>query len=281
MTNYSPTVRRRRLSLELARLRKRVNLTATEAAKRLEWDPAKVARMERNQWKRPDLHDIRLLCDLYGASDAEREALLTLARQSRQRGWWAAYSDVFRSSLPNFEAEASFIRTYEALLIPGLLQTPAYTAAVLRGGDVLDEVTVQRWVEARQARQEILSRERPPVLMAVIDEAALLRMVGGPKVMREQMQHLIEMAARENVTLQVLPLAVGAHPAQTSGAFMILDFPEDPSLVYMETSTDNLWLEKPPEVQHYTAVFSKLQSLASSPDASLRHLELLADRIEG
>lgn len=280
ITNYSPTVRRRRLSLKLAELRQRAGLTATEAAKRLEWDPAKVARMERNQWKRPDLHDIRLLCDLYGATEDEREALLKLARESRQRGWWADYSDVFGSAYPEFEAGASFVRTYQALLVPGLLQTPAYTAAVLRGGDVLDEAGVERRVQARQTRQEILDREDPPTLVAVIDEAALLRMVGGPQVMREQIRHLIEMAARENITIQVLALDTGAHPAQTTGGFVILDFPEDPSLVYLETCTDNLWLERQPEIQHYTLVFSKLQTLALSPDASVQHMAIIADRID-
>src|SRR5690348_14776093 len=115
----SPTVKRRRLSAALRQLRIEAGLTAAEAAKRLEWDPSKITRMERDEWKRPAPHDIRGLLDLYGVVDERRrEALLTLARESRQRGWWADYQDVFRSSLPDFEAGASMIRTYEALLIP-------------------------------------------------------------------------------------------------------------------------------------------------------------------
>lgn len=281
ITRYSPTVRRRRLSKALRERRKAAGLTATEAAKRLEWDPAKVARMERNQWKLPDVHDIRLMLDLYGVTDEiEREGLITLARQSRQRGWWADYSDVFRSSLPDFEIEATVIRTYEALLVPGLFQTPAYTAAVMRGGDVLDEAGIQRRVQARRARQEILERDNPPALVAVIDEAALLRMVGGPEVMHEQIRHLLELAARENITIQVLPLSVGSHPAMTGGAFVILDFEEDPALVYQETATDDLWLEKPEELQRYTLILGKVQTLALSPDESVQHLARLADQLK-
>lgn len=280
IASYSPTVRRRRLSKALRELRKAAGLTATEAAKRLEWDPAKVARMERNQWKLPDIGDIRRLLDLYGVTDeTEREGLVTLARQSRQRGWWADYSDVFRSSLPDFESEATIIRTYEALLVPGLLQTPAYTAAILRGGDVLDEAGIQRRVQARRARQEILERDAP-ALMAVIDEAALMRMVGGPEVMHEQIRHCVELAAREHVTVQVLPLSVGSHPALTGGAFVILDFEEDPALVYQETATDDLWLERQEEVQRYTLIFSKVQALALSPDESVQHMARMADQLK-
>ncbi len=281
IASFSPTVRRRRLSKALRELRIAAGLTATEAAKRLEWDPAKVARMERNQWRLPNVGDVGLLAELYGVTEeAEREGLLTLARQSRQRGWWADYQDVFRSSLPDFETEATLIRTYQALLIPGLLQTPAYTAAILSGGDVLDEAGIQRRVAARRARQEILDRDNPPALMAVIDEAALLRMVGGPEVMHEQIGHCVELAARENVTVQVVPLSAGSHPALTGGAFVILDFEEDPALVYQETATDNLWLEKPEELRRYTLTFSKVQALALPPDKSVQHMVHLADQMK-
>lgn len=282
ITDISPTVRRRRLSLQLRKLRQDAGLTATDAAKRLEWDPSKVARMERNQWKLPDVGDIRLLADLYGVTDErQREGLVTLARQSRQRGWWADYQDVFRSSLPDFEAEASMIRTYEALLVPGLLQTPDYAAEILRGGDVLDEDGIRRRVEARMARREILDRDNPPSLVAVIDEAALLRMTGGPEVMHAQIRHIIDLAVHENVTIQVLSLSRGSHPAMTGGAFMILDFAEqdDPSLVYHETATDDLWLEKAEEVQWYTLIFSKVQVLAKSADESVQHMVRLADQL--
>ncbi|MEU9889756.1 helix-turn-helix transcriptional regulator [Sphaerisporangium sp. NPDC051011] len=279
----SPTVKRRRLSAALRQLRVECGLTAAEAAKQLDWDPSKITRMERDEWKRPAPHDIRGLLDLYGVTDERRrEALLTLARESRQRGWWADYQDVFRSSLPDFEAGASMIRSYEALLIPGLLQTAEYTAAVLRGGQVLGEAVIERRVQARLARQQIISREDPPELVIVIDEAALHRMTGGAGVMRAQLEHVIDMATRPNITVQVLPLSVGSHPAMTGGAFLILDFPspDDPSLVYMETATDDLWLETPEELRRYTLIFSQVQGLALSPDESVHHMAALVDRLE-
>src|SRR5262245_59069452 len=131
----SPTVKRRRLSQELRRLRLLAGFSVTEAAKRLEWDASKVTRMERGQWKLPSVHDVRLLLDLYGVTEeSRREVMVTLAREARQRGWWEKYQDVFRSSLPDFESGASAIRIWEIVLIPGLLQTEEYAKAVWQAG---------------------------------------------------------------------------------------------------------------------------------------------------
>ncbi|GAA3790655.1 helix-turn-helix transcriptional regulator [Sphaerisporangium flaviroseum] len=279
MAVQSPTVKRRQLSATLRQLRDECGLTSTEAAKRLEWAPSKLTRIERNEWKLPNVHDIRLLLDLYGVADQQqREALLVLARESRQRGWWADYKDVFRSNLPAFEAGASVIRTYETVLIPGLLQTPEYTAAVFRGGQVLDSAIIDRYVEARRARQQLLSREHPPSFLALIDEAALLKVVGGPKVMQDQLRHLIEMASRPNVTIQVIPNSIGAHSALTGGPFVILDFSGEPSLVYMATATDSLWLERPEEYQRYNLIFTHVSASALSPEDSTQHIAAMMDQ---
>ncbi|GGK69049.1 transcriptional regulator [Sphaerisporangium melleum] len=279
MATQSPTLKRRQLSATLRQLREENGLTSTEAAKRLEWAPSKLTRIERNEWKLPNVHDVRLLLDLYGVTDRhQRESLLTLARESRQRGWWAEYKDVFRSNLPAFEVGASLIRTYEVVLIPGLLQTPAYTAAVFRGGQVLDEVVVNRHVEARIARQKILSREQPPSLVAIIDEAALLKAIGGREVMHAQLRHLIEMASRPNITIQVIPNAVGAHPALTGGPFVILDFPSDRSLVYMATATDSLWLDRPEEYQRYSLIFTHVSTSALSAEESTQLIAAIMDQ---
>ncbi|MET8157287.1 helix-turn-helix transcriptional regulator [Sphaerisporangium sp. NPDC005289] len=278
MAAQSPTLKRRQLSATLRQLREESGLTSTEAAKRLEWTPSKLTRIERNEWKLPNVHDIRLLLDLYGVTDRhEREALLILARESRQRGWWADYKDVFRTNLPAFEVGASLIRTYEATLVPGLLQTPAYTAAVFRGGQVLDVAVVNRHVEARITRQKILSREEPPSLLAIIDEAALLKAIGGREVMHAQLRHLIEMASRPNITIQVIPNAIGAHPALTGGPFVILDFPSDPSVVYMATATDSLWLDRPEEYQRYSLIFTHVSTLALSAEESTQLIAALMD----
>ncbi|MEU8269917.1 DUF5753 domain-containing protein [Sphaerisporangium sp. NPDC049002] len=185
---------------------------------------------------------------------------------------------MFRSNLPAFEAGASVIRTYEAVLIPGLLQIPAYTAAIFRGGQVLDSAVVDRHVEARSARQKILDREDPPSLVALIDEAALLKVIGGQAVMRAQLGHLVEMAARSNITIQVVPNAVGAHSALTAGPFVILDFPGDPSLVYMATATDSLWREQPEEYQRYSLILTHVSTSALSPDESTKYMIAMMDR---
>ncbi|MER6175562.1 helix-turn-helix transcriptional regulator [Streptosporangium sp. NPDC001681] len=277
----SPTVKRRRLSQAFRQLRQEAGLSVTEAARRLEWEPSKISRMERNEWKLPSVHDIRLMLDFYGVTDEDqREAMITLARESRQRGWWEKYQDVFRTSLPDFEAGASIIRTWQIVLVPGLLQTEAYAKAVWRAGRVLDENLIERHVQARLARQEILTSENPPTLLALIDEAALRKLIGGAEVMREQISHLIAMAARPNVTIQVVPDSAGAHPA-LDGAFVILDFPNDPSLIYTVTVTENLWLEQQVDYQRYSLIYNHVMTLALSPEESVRYLAKLVEQLTG
>ncbi|MGJ6963443.1 helix-turn-helix domain-containing protein [Streptosporangium sp. G11] len=278
----SPTVKRRRLSAELIRLREQAGLTHDEVARRLEWSRGRLTHMEQNKWVLPDIGNIRLLLDLYNVVDpAMHEAILDLARQSRERGWWAKYKDVFGGSLPGFEAEATQIRTIELVTIPGLLQTADYATAIFQAGQVLDQTAVQRRVEARLARQAILNRDNPPQIWAVIDEAALRKMVGGPKVMAEQLGHLADMAMRSNIAVQVLPDSIGAHAAMGSG-FVILDFMGDldPSIVYLETPTDNLFLERPEEIQAYTLTFNRVVAAALTVEESVRYVAALADQLQ-
>ncbi|MFD9950657.1 helix-turn-helix domain-containing protein [Nonomuraea sp. NPDC059023] len=275
----SPTVKRRRLSTALKQARLDVGLDAKEAARRLGWDPTKIHRIERNKWQRPDPRDIRDLLDLYEVLDErQREALLALARDSRHRGWWADYQDVFRGSLPDFESGSAVIRTYEAMLVPGLLQTADYVRAVMRAGAWFDERAIERRVEARLARQEILDRDHPPQLWAVIDEAALRRTIGGPEVMRAQIENILKVGEQGRVAVQVLPLDAGAHAAM-DGGFVILDFDEDPSLVVIETATDTLYLETTEELHRYTVAYSHVQALALAPEASARFMESMIQQL--
>ncbi|WP_030922138.1 helix-turn-helix domain-containing protein [Streptosporangium amethystogenes] len=278
----SPTVKRRRLSAELIRLREQAGLTHDEVAKRLEWSRGRLTHMEQNKWVLPDIGNVRLLLDLYNVIDpAVREAILDLARQSREKGWWAKYKDVFGGSLPGFEAEATQIRTVELVTIPGLLQTAAYATAVFQAGQVLDQAAVRRHVEARLARQAILTRDNPPQLWAVVDEAALRKMVGGPAVMAEQLARLVNMARQPNITVQVLPDSIGAHAAMGSG-FVVLDFMGDldPSLVYLETPTDNLFLERPEEVQAYALMFNRVVAAALTVEQSVHYVTALVDQLK-
>lgn len=283
MTSSSPTIKRRRLSAALRELRIAAGMEPKEAAKRLEWDQTKVHRIERNKWVRPDPNDIRMLLDLYGVTDERtREALLTLARESRQRGWWADYQDVFRGSLPDFEAGAAVIQTYEIAFVPGLLQTEAYARAVIEGAHLEKDNDVDRRVQARLARQDVLIRDNPPQFWAVIDEAALRRIVGGPEIMADQLRHIIKVAEQPNIAVQVLPFEAGAHAALTGG-FVILDFasPLDPSLVYVENETDALYLEEPLVLHRYNVVYSHVQSRSLSPEGSLAFMADLAGKLEG
>ncbi|MEV7908127.1 DUF5753 domain-containing protein, partial [Streptomyces anulatus] len=144
----------------------------------------------------------------------------------------------------------------------------------------LDEVAIERRVEARLARQAILGRDAPPQLLAVIDEAALRRLVGGTDVMRAQLEHIAKLSERPNVTIQVLPLSAGAHAA-IMGGFVILDFasPQDPSLVYLETATDGLYLERPEELHRYTVIYGHAQAMALSPDESVRFVESVIEQM--
>ena len=280
----SPTARGRRLRHELRRLREEAGLTHSEVAHRLEWSASKLSRIETGQ-SRVQTGDVRDLLDVYGVTDeATHDALVQLAREARRRGWWTRYTDVLGSgTYVGLEAEASVIHTYESQFIPGLLQTEDYARAVTRAGQTRpDPEAVDRRVAARLARQEILARPDMPEIWAVLDEPAVSRPVGGPVVMREQLHHLIELSTRPNtrLTIQVLPLSVGAHPGM-NGPFVILEFqgPKDPPMVYLETATDGLYLEEPSDIERYTLRFNHLVARALGPDESRTMIAGLAERI--
>jgi transcriptional regulator with XRE-family HTH domain len=280
----SPTARGRRLRHELRRMREEAGLTHTEVAQRLEWSASKLSRIETGQ-SRVQTGDVRDLLDVYGVTDeVTRDALVQLAREARRRGWWTRYTDVLGSgTYVGLEAEASVIHTYESQFVPGLLQTEDYAWAVIRAGQARpDPEALERRVAARMARQEILTRTDPPEIWAILDEPVVSRPVGGSDVMREQLRHIIELSTRPNTTLtiQVLPLSVGAHPGM-NGPFVILEFqgPKDPPMVYLETATDGLYLEELSDIERYTLRFNHLVARALGPDESRTMIADLADRM--
>lgn len=271
---YSPTIRRRRLGFELRRLREEHDLTLDAAAKSSGVPRATIGKIETAESRRTRARDLDALADLYSVDQETREALHRLSRESKEKGWWSRYKDVFSDhTLPDFEAEASSIRTYEALVIPGLFQTPRYAEEVFRGGRATDDSGIDRHVEARITRQQVLSQVKPPHMTAVIDEAALRRMVGDPDIMVEQLEHLEHLAMRHNIDIQILPFASGAHLGM-AGAFTILDFsePRDTSIVYVSTSADGLYLEQPVDIDRYNMTFSNVQGVALSSIASARFI---------
>lgn len=278
---YSPTIQRYVLAAKLRRLREAAGLDSTKVAAEMDWDPSKVSRLENAKSKRPVLRDIDDLLTRYGVTDEEeRKAIKELARESRQRGWWAAYGDVFTGHLPDLEAGATQMRIIECVLIPGLFQTAAYAEAVFRAGKVLDDTVIRRRVEARLARQAVLSRESPPQVWAIIDEAALRKLVGGVEVMREQLRNLVELARRPNIGIQIFPDRAGAHAAMVS-PFMLLDFAAElfPALVYLETPTDSLYQDKPEEVERYDIIYRQVVADALPVEESVQYLATLADQL--
>jgi hypothetical protein len=212
--------------------------------------------------------DVRDMLEIYGVPDSQRDTLVQLARESRQKGWWHAYGD---SVLPHFatylglESAASEIRIYEVNLIPGLLQTEDYARAVISAGMVDRTLPdIERSVALRMERQQI-ARTNTPKLWAVLDEAALRREVGGSEVMRTQLEHLRELASTRNISIQVIPFRGGAHPAQ-GRPFIILAFDPDPDpdVVYLEDLTSALWVENVDEVDRYNIFFDHLCATALS-----------------
>ncbi|WP_159941942.1 MULTISPECIES: helix-turn-helix transcriptional regulator [unclassified Nocardiopsis] len=260
------------MARELRRLREAHRLKLAAAAKEPGVPLSTISSIENATARRVRARDIDALADLYRASEEERKALHGLTRESTESGWWSSYKDVFGgNALPDFEAEASLVRRFEGLTVPGLLQTPEYSTAVMRAGRVLGESAVERRVRARMERKNIFNRIKPPHTAAVIDEGALRRVIGGPEVMREQLTYLKNMALRHHIGVQVLPYTAGAHLA-LAGPFTILDFPNprDPPIAYVETAVEGLHLDQPEEMERYTLAFGNVQSVAPSTPLSFQ-----------
>jgi transcriptional regulator with XRE-family HTH domain len=277
--SYSPTVRRRRLASELRRLRDRAELTIDEVGEKLECSASKISRIETGHVGVTP-RDVRDMLELYGVESDELEELVQLSREARKKGWWANYSEVFTGAFVGLEAEAATLRAYQALLVPGLLQTADYTREVTKAARPdISPAELDRRVAGRQARQQLLFDHEPPQYWACIDEAVLCRPVGGPKAMAAQLAQLIELASLPNVTLQVIPFTSGAH-AGMEGAFLILGFPEqaDPDVVYVENTSTGVYMEEPPEILRYTLKFDHLRASALGPDATLEKISEAATR---
>lgn len=267
---HSPGVRRRRLSAALKRLRAASGLSAAEATKRLGWSSAtKLTRAERNEWKFPKRDEVEALLDLYGVEGDDHTHLLSLTEEARGRSDWHKYADLFPGALPDLEAEAVRIRTYEAVVIPGLLQTPGYAAAIFNAGQIVPPDQIERKVESRMARRAVLDLPQGPCLTAVIDEAALRKVVGSHAIMAEQLRFLNGMAAHYKVTMLVIADEAGAHPA-VDGAFALFDFPRpEPGIVSIPTVVEALYVEDADYFDKHALIFDAAQNLALDPQRSL------------
>jgi transcriptional regulator with XRE-family HTH domain len=276
-----PSVRARQLAAELRRLRDAARLTGEEVAGQLGWSPSKVSRIETGQTS-PGAADLRRMLDIYEVTGTQRDRLERLAQSSDQRGWWDAYTDTLApeyTALIALEAESESVRWYAPMMVPGLLQTERYAREVIRSGLLIAPPgEVERRVQVKMTRQRVLTRDDPLQMAVVIDEASILRTIGGPQVMREQLGHMTAMAARPNITVQVLPLDAGAHPA-LNGEFTILTFPDlvAPDVVYLENMASDLYVESEAEVYRYGLAFDRLRELALSPGESA---ELITERAD-
>ncbi|WP_370453082.1 helix-turn-helix domain-containing protein [Micromonospora sp. A202] len=279
-----PTVLRMLLGAQLRRLRESSGVTREGAGWEIRSSESKISRMElgRVGFKERDVSD---LLTLYGVTEEnERDALLKLARDANSPGWWHRYGDVlptwFQSYL-GLEAAAALIRTYEVQFVPGLLQTGDYArAVVLLGHGAAGPDEIERRVALRMQRQQLLHRENPPQLWAVVDEAALRRPIGGPAVMRGQLTALIEATKSPNIRLQVIPFAAGGHAA-AGGAFTILRFGDQelPDIVYIEQLTSAIYLDKRDDLDYYAVAMERLCVEAEPPERTPDILGRLLDEL--
>ncbi|NBM14582.1 helix-turn-helix transcriptional regulator [Streptomyces sp. GC420] len=264
-SNVNPTVRRRRLGQELRRLREQKGMTAEEVAERLLVSQSKISRLENGR-RSISQRDVRDLCGVYGVEDQRIvDSLMQMAKDSRQQGWWHAFGDIPYSVYIGLETDAESLRIYQPQVVPGLLQTHRYAEQLIAGAlPETPQSDRDKRIQVRMRRQErIHAPENPLRLWAVIDEAALRRVVGDRQVMREQLEHLVEMSQEPHVTVQVLPFDMGAHPG-VNGQYAILEFPDaaDSSVVYIEGVTSDLYLEKAQDVQRYSVMYEHLRAQA-------------------
>jgi transcriptional regulator with XRE-family HTH domain len=261
----SPTVRRRELGALLRALRNEKGLTVEQVSERLLCSPSKVSRMETGHGA-ATRRDIRDLCDLYEVADeAERDRMMTLAQESKQQAWWQSY-DLSYDTYVGLETEAVAISAFQSSVVHGLLQTSEYARAGAEAAmPPLRSDQIEMQIEAKLTRQHILTQDDPPCLSVVLDEAALHRMVGGRQVMAAQLAKILDISARPNVVVQILPYEQGAHPAQESN-FTILELPSPtPGVVFVEGLIGSTYLERPEDLKRYQAVFARLQSIALNP----------------
>ncbi|MDR6981246.1 transcriptional regulator with XRE-family HTH domain [Streptomyces sp. 3330] len=240
-------------------------------AERLMVSQPKISHLENGN-RAISPRDVRDLCVIYEVTDQQViDSLMEMARESGQRGWWHAYGDLSDSVYIGLETDAASLHAHAPLRVPDLLQTPAYAEAVIR--ESVPRLTARQadaHLKVRLRRQHRIYEPVEPLHVSVIlDESALRRVVGGPDVMREQLEHLSALAAEPNVTVQVLPYTAGAHPG-LSGQFSILRFADGPDagVVYLERFTSDLYLEKPSDVEQYGVMYDRLQARALSPDSS-------------
>ncbi|MET7896246.1 helix-turn-helix domain-containing protein [Streptomyces mirabilis] len=266
----APSVLRMILGKQLEELRTQAGLTFEQAGEAIGVSHSTIRRMEAAKVARLRLTDAEKLLQTYGVTDQQEiDTFLKSVREANKRGWWHTYRDVLPdwfAAYLSLEQAALQIRAYEAEFVHGLLQTEAYARALLGAGNphASTEATERR-VALRMRRQELLSRPAPPRVWVVMDETVLRWPVGGPEVMRAQIDHLIAVNALPHVTLQIMPFRNGPHPAMRAGAFHLFRFraPELPDIVYLSGLVGAVYLDKDDDVVVYREALDRLGAQSS------------------
>jgi transcriptional regulator with XRE-family HTH domain len=265
----------------LKTLRNQHGWTAEQVGEQLRFSPSKMSRLETGH-RGASARDINDLCDLYEVDDEQRQRLLQLASEGKQRAWWQPLGLPYYTYV-GLEAEAASISDFGLGFIPGLLQTADYARAILQAAVPrwVPEIVDQR-VEGRMARQQLLHADNAPDFEAVVDESVLHRVVGSRAVMRAQLERLLELAELPNVTLRVLPYEAGALPAGNN-KFILLSFasPDVSDVVFIEGLTGDLYLDEPSEVETYNTTFRELVQLAASPEATREIIAAMIPSYDG
>jgi transcriptional regulator with XRE-family HTH domain len=277
----NPTVRRRELGVLLRALRNQRELTVEQVAAELLCSPSKVSRMETGQ-RGATARDVRDLCDLYDVNDpAERERLMTLAREGKQQGWWQSYALDYANYV-GLEQEATTIRIFHSTVVPGLFQSADYTRALHKTGPIsFTEPEIEERVTERLMRQQLLMREDPPQVEVLLDEAVLHRPIGSPAIMREQIGDMLAAASRPRTSVRVVPYVAGAHPALESN-FVLLEFGgQAPTIIYVEGLVGRIYMESQKDVDRYQQVLDLLRGLALSPQDSATFMKKIRETQTG
>ncbi|MGW7066800.1 helix-turn-helix domain-containing protein [Streptomyces sp. NPDC054855] len=274
----APTVLRMILARRLRDMRLGADASLDDAARALRVKTLTIRRLEKAEVALKPLYVEKLL-ETYGADHREIDEFVDLAEQANEPGWWHSYRDAVPSwftAYVSLETGAKTLRTYEPQYVSGLLQTPDYARAVLRGGlPNGSEEELTRRVELRLRRQSLLEGDDAPTLWVVMEEAVLHRQVGSPDVMREQIERLLEVSELAHISLDIVPFAAGAHVGACAPfTYFRFEEPELPDVVYSELLSAALYLDQRADVVAHLEAHSRMALLTSSEDSRnlLKHM---------
>jgi transcriptional regulator with XRE-family HTH domain len=280
MADLSPTIRQRELGMRLREFRTAKNLTVEDVAKELLCSPTKISRAETGA-RRATLRDVRDLCQIYEVDADTSAELMNLAREARQPSWWTKYDDLKIVPFIGMEQAASAITCFGMYFVPALLQTEDYARAIIKGiAPKIEEKVLGQRVEARIKRQELLYQDKPPKYRVILDEAVLHRQVGGPSVMRAELDKMLQLMREERAAVQVLPYEIGAYGAIDSN-FDYLEFAGTklPDLVFVESLVTHLYQERPEEIERYREALDYLRDEALNPRDSAKRIEEIRNKL--